>query len=278
MKLAPAARPARRPPGTARASSTACKASLDDAPARRASTRAREQGVRACSSAASAEAFDLSKEDPRTVARYDTAPLVRPGEHRQEVEQLQQLRRQRQVARQAAAAGPAAVRARLRLRHRDDELRLGHARRREQRPGRRGHAATWARRSTTPCRRSSRTSRPAACATRSCWSCCGEMGRTPRINQNGGRDHWGNLGPLLLAGGGLEDGPGDRPVGPQRRRAGLRPGAHPEPDRHGPAHAVRRRQAPRHPRRAARGPADGRVGADPRAARRDTADHYALAG
>jgi uncharacterized protein (DUF1501 family) len=32
------------------------------------------------------------------------------------------------------------------------------------------------------------------------------MGRTPRINQKGGRDHWGNLGPLLLAGGGLPQG------------------------------------------------------------------------
>jgi uncharacterized protein (DUF1501 family) len=36
--------------------------------------------------------------------------------------------------------------------------------------------------------------------------CCGEMGRTPRINKNGGRDHWGNLAPLLLAGGGLNMG------------------------------------------------------------------------
>jgi uncharacterized protein (DUF1501 family) len=35
---------------------------------------------------------------------------------------------------------------------------------------------------------------------------CGEMGRTPRINKKGGRDHWGNLGPLLLAGGGLPGG------------------------------------------------------------------------
>ena len=35
---------------------------------------------------------------------------------------------------------------------------------------------------------------------------CGEMGRTPRINGAGGRDHWGNLGPLLLAGGGLPMG------------------------------------------------------------------------
>lgn len=35
---------------------------------------------------------------------------------------------------------------------------------------------------------------------------CGEMGRTPRINKNGGRDHWGNIAPLLLAGGGLKMG------------------------------------------------------------------------
>jgi uncharacterized protein (DUF1501 family) len=35
---------------------------------------------------------------------------------------------------------------------------------------------------------------------------CGEMGRTPKINKNGGRDHWGSLGPLLFAGGGLRMG------------------------------------------------------------------------
>ncbi|OAI50938.1 hypothetical protein AYO44_17395 [Planctomycetaceae bacterium SCGC AG-212-F19] len=35
---------------------------------------------------------------------------------------------------------------------------------------------------------------------------CGEMGRTPRLNKGGGRDHWGNLGPLLLYGGGLKMG------------------------------------------------------------------------
>jgi hypothetical protein len=34
----------------------------------------------------------------------------------------------------------------------------------------------------------------------------GEMGRTPRINNNGGRDHYGNLTTLLLAGGGLKMG------------------------------------------------------------------------
>jgi uncharacterized protein (DUF1501 family) len=35
---------------------------------------------------------------------------------------------------------------------------------------------------------------------------CGEIGRTPRINRNGGRDHWGNLGSLLFAGGGVRMG------------------------------------------------------------------------
>ena len=32
------------------------------------------------------------------------------------------------------------------------------------------------------------------------------MGRTPRINNNGGRDHYGELTPLLLYGGGLKMG------------------------------------------------------------------------
>jgi uncharacterized protein (DUF1501 family) len=36
--------------------------------------------------------------------------------------------------------------------------------------------------------------------------CCGEMGRTPKLNSKGGRDHWGNLAPLLLSGGGLNMG------------------------------------------------------------------------
>ncbi len=36
--------------------------------------------------------------------------------------------------------------------------------------------------------------------------CSGEMGRTPRINKGGGRDHWGKLAPLLMVGGGIEPG------------------------------------------------------------------------
>jgi uncharacterized protein (DUF1501 family) len=32
------------------------------------------------------------------------------------------------------------------------------------------------------------------------------MGRTPRLNKNGGRDHYANMTTLLLAGGGLKMG------------------------------------------------------------------------
>ncbi|MFT5528349.1 MAG: hypothetical protein ACI9HK_006338, partial [Pirellulaceae bacterium] len=34
----------------------------------------------------------------------------------------------------------------------------------------------------------------------------GEMGRTPKINARGGRDHWGRLTPLMLSGGGFTRG------------------------------------------------------------------------
>ena len=47
--------------------------------------------------------------------------------------------------------------------------------------------------------------------------CCGEMGRTPAINKNGGRDHWGNLAPLLIYGGGLKMG---RVIGQSSRDGG----------------------------------------------------------
>jgi hypothetical protein len=47
--------------------------------------------------------------------------------------------------------------------------------------------------------------------------CCGEMGRTPRVNKNGGRDHWANLAPLLIYGGGLNMG---RVIGNSARDGG----------------------------------------------------------
>ena len=55
----------------------------------------------------------------------------------------------------------------------------------------------------------------------------GEFGRTPRMNPEGGRDHWGNVFSVLIGGGGLKMGqvigksnprgehPVDRPISPQ---------------------------------------------------------------
>jgi uncharacterized protein (DUF1501 family) len=34
----------------------------------------------------------------------------------------------------------------------------------------------------------------------------GEFGRTPKINKDGGRDHWGQAGSLLFAGAGVKPG------------------------------------------------------------------------
>jgi hypothetical protein len=45
----------------------------------------------------------------------------------------------------------------------------------------------------------------------------GEMGRTPRINRNGGRDHWARLAPLMLYGGGIAPG---RVIGQSTRDGG----------------------------------------------------------
>ena len=52
---------------------------------------------------------------------------------------------------------------------------------------------------------------------------CGEMGRSPKINKDGGRDHWGELAPLLVAGGGLNMG---QAIGASNRDGG-RPSTEP---------------------------------------------------
>lgn len=47
--------------------------------------------------------------------------------------------------------------------------------------------------------------------------CCGEMGRSPKLNAKGGRDHWGGLAPLMIYGGGLKMG---RVIGQSARNGG----------------------------------------------------------
>ena len=76
----------------------------------------------------------------------------------------------------------------------------------------------------------------------------GEFGRTPRINAQGGRDHWAPVSNALISGGGLKMGqvigstepPGRSPPGPPREGPGsLR---HPLPrPRHRPGDELRQR-------------------------------------
>lgn len=58
----------------------------------------------------------------------------------------------------------------------------------------------------------------------------GEMGRTPRVNPRGGRDHWSRLSPLLLHGGGL---PGGQVIGASDRQGG-----EPDSTAFGPPHLI----------------------------------------
>ncbi len=174
-----------------------------------------------------AEAFDLTREDPRVVARYDTAPLVRPDaisrtwkNHDNYVDNAKSLGRLLLLARRLCERGCGFVTVTTNFvwdMHADvnnapmvegmrymappldhalgafiDDL---HARGLED---------------------------------RILLVACGEMGRTPRINAKGGRDHWGGLGPLLLVGGGY---PAGRVIGRSNRDASA-PQSEPITSRH----------------------------------------------
>lgn len=57
-------------------------------------------------------------------------------------------------------------------------------------------------------------------------ACHGEFGRTPKINKNAGRDHWGECPSALLAGGGIRGG---RVIGASDRHAAYPVSDHVEP-------------------------------------------------
>ncbi len=75
------------------------------------------------------------------------------------------------------------------------------------------HTSTTMRRTASASRSWTRRS-PRCCATcrgrqlldRTVVLCCGEFGRTPKINLTGGRDHWPTGFSLALAGGGIRGG------------------------------------------------------------------------
>jgi len=152
-----------------------------------------------------ASAFDISKESPACVARYDTAPLVRPenisrkwNNYNNYVDNAKTLGRLLLLARRLCEAGCGFVTVTTNFvwdMHADVNnatveegmqymgLPLDHAL------------------SAFIEDVESRGLRDKILLVAS-----GEMGRTPRINANGGRDHWGGIAPLLLYGGGTRAG------------------------------------------------------------------------
>jgi uncharacterized protein (DUF1501 family) len=180
------------------------KRGLADADALEQMDRTRAQAFDAVLGGA-AEAFDLSKEHAAVVERYDTAPLVRPENidkkwknYNNYVDNAKSLGKLLLLARRLCERGCGFVTVTTNF--------------------------VWdmhADVNNAPCAEGMRYMAPPldhALSTfiedleargltdRILLVACGEMGRTPRLNKNGGRDHWGELGPLVLAGGGLRMG------------------------------------------------------------------------
>jgi hypothetical protein len=151
------------------------------------------------------DAFDLKKEDSKTVARYDTAPLVLPeniskkwNNHKNYVDNAKTLGKLLLLARRLCERGAGFVTVTTNFvwdMHADvNNAPCGEG------MGYMGvpldHALTAFLEDVEA----------RGLSEQILLVVCGEIGRTPKINKNGGRDHWGNLGPLLLAGGGLKMG------------------------------------------------------------------------
>jgi hypothetical protein len=163
-----------------------------------------------------ADAFDLSKEEPGTIARYDTAPLVRPenidrrwNNYNNYVDNAKSLGKLLLLARRLCERGCGFVTITTNFvwdMHADqNNAGVAEGMRYMGLPF--DHAVSAFIEDV----------HARGLSDRILLVCCGEMGRTPRINKNGGRDHWGNLAPLLLSGGGLAMG---RVIGQSTRDAG----------------------------------------------------------
>jgi hypothetical protein len=152
-----------------------------------------------------ADAFDLSKEDEKLVARYDTAPMVnidtinkKWNNRKYYIDHARSLGKLLLLARRLCEAGCGFVTVNTNFvwdMHSDSN----NAPPGEAMPyvgGPFDHAVSAL----------IEDLQGRGLSDRILLVCCGEMGRTPRVNKNGGRDHWGDLGPLLLYGGGLTMG------------------------------------------------------------------------
>jgi hypothetical protein len=152
------------------------------------------------------DAFDLSKESPKTIARYDTAPLVRPeainktyDSSKYYVDHAKTLGKLLLLARRLCEGGCGFVMVNTGFVWDMHGVKGVHAGVEE---GFRYVAppldhAVAAFLDDLEAR---------GLSDKILLVMCGEMGRSPKISQMGGRDHHGALGPLVLAGGGLPMG------------------------------------------------------------------------
>lgn len=166
--------------------------------------RLREQAYRVILGSV-ADAFDVSKEDAATLARYDTSTLIRPetisrrwNNHRNYRDHSQTLGKLLLLARRLCEAGCGFVTVTTSfvwdmhadVNNADVVEGMGYM----------GVPLDYALAALIE------DLEARGLDDRVLVVVCGEMGRTPRLNARGGRDHWGNLAPLLLYGGGLPKG------------------------------------------------------------------------
>lgn len=152
-----------------------------------------------------ADAFDLSKEDPATIAKYDTAPLVRPDQistawknYPRYVDNAKSLGKLLLLARRLCEAGCGFITVTTNFvwdMH-SDQNNAGVEEGMQYMGVPFDHAVSAFLQDVEA----------RGLSDKILLVCCGEMGRTPKINNRGGRDHWGGLAPLLLSGGGLQKG------------------------------------------------------------------------
>ena len=152
-----------------------------------------------------ADAFDLSHENPRTIEQYDTAPLLRPDQisrkwnnYNNYVDNAKSLGRLLLLARRLCEAGCGFVTVTTSFVW-DMHADVNNATIQEgmEYMGRPFDHAVSAFLADVAAR---------GLDEKILLVCTGEMGRTPKVNNRGGRDHWGRIAPLLLAGGGLNMG------------------------------------------------------------------------
>ena len=152
-----------------------------------------------------ADAFDLGKEDPRLVQRYDTAPLVRPdaisrrwNNYNNYVDNAKTLGKLLLLARRLCERGCGFVTVTTNFVW-DMHADVNNATMTEgmsyMAPPL-DHAVSVF---MDDIKSRGLDDRIMLVAT-------GEMGRTPKINAKGGRDHWGGITPLMIAGGGAGKG------------------------------------------------------------------------